>query len=50
MTVLYLLLLLLSAIFFGFAAFDVVFRKVNFLALGLLCWVLVPLLRTIANL
>lgn len=47
MTTLYLLLLLLAAVFFALSAFGVSAQKVNLLALGLFCWVLVPLLQTL---
>lgn len=46
----YLVLYLLSAVFFGLAAFGVVARKVDFVALGLLVWVLVPLFQTLQKL
>lgn len=48
MVTLYILLLLAAAVCFAIAAFVVnrTFR-VNFLALGLLCWVLVPLIQEI---
>lgn len=42
-----LILYLIAAICFGLAAFGVAAR-VNLLALGLLAWVLVPLLHAIA--
>jgi hypothetical protein len=45
MTVIYLLLLLLAGVFFGLAA-GRVYSRIDWLALGLLCWVLVPLLQT----
>lgn len=45
MTVLYLLLYLLAGVFFGLAA-GRVRPRIDFLALGLLCWVIVPLLQT----
>lgn len=44
------LLYLFAGIFFGLAAGNVAVRNVNFLALGLLCWVLVPLLETFQKL
>lgn len=47
MTTLYLILLLLSTVFFALSAFGVVVSKVNLMALGLFCWVLVPLIQTI---
>lgn len=51
MTVLYLLLLLAAALCFGLATFNrLVFRKVNLVALGLLLWVLVPVLVTARDL
>lgn len=46
MNVLYLLLLLLAAISFGASAFGATLRSVNLVALGLLFWVLVPLILT----
>lgn len=50
MNALYLVLLLLAAVFFVLAAYGVAFTSrrgtVNFVALGLLCWVLVPLIQT----
>lgn len=60
MTVIYLLLLLGAAICFGVAAFaghvasshdtGSARARVNFVALGLLLWVLVPLIETLVNL
>lgn len=47
MTVLFLILLVLSAVCFGAAAAGRVFRDINLVALGLLLWVLVPLINTI---
>jgi hypothetical protein len=38
-------LLLAAAIMFGLAALNVVAGRINFVALGLLLWVLVPLLH-----
>jgi hypothetical protein len=43
----YLALYLLAAVFFGLAAFNVASARVNFVALGLLAWVLVPLVVTL---
>jgi hypothetical protein len=45
MTVLYFILLLLAAICFGLAAFSVAHPRIHFVALGLLFWVLVPLIH-----
>lgn len=45
MVVLYFVLLLLAAVCFGLAAFAVPVQRVSPLALGLLFWVLVPLLQ-----
>lgn len=50
MTVIYLILYLLAAVFFILAAFGVPVRRLNLIALGLFCWVLVPLLSTITKL
>jgi lipopolysaccharide export LptBFGC system permease protein LptF len=53
MTVLYLLLLFLAAVCFVLSTFNVsrgTVPKVNFIALGLLCWVLVPFLQTLDTL
>ena len=50
MVVLYLLLLLVAAVCFGLAAFNFSHRRLNLLALGLLAWVLVPLLQTLVRL
>ena len=47
MNTLYLILLLLGAVCFAIAAFDVAVRRVNLLALGLLFWIAVPLIQTI---
>lgn len=46
MTVLFLLLYLLAGVFFGLAAGRVA-GKLDFVALGLLCWVLVPFIQTL---
>lgn len=48
MNILDLVLLLTAAICFGLAAFGAVVSRVNLLALGLLAWVLVPLLDAIS--
>lgn len=45
MTVLFLILYLLAGVCFGLAAGRVVHRA-DFLALGLLCWVLVEIIQT----
>lgn len=45
MNTLYLILLLLAAILFAVAASGKVVTKYNLIALGLLCWVLVPLIQ-----
>jgi hypothetical protein len=45
MTVLYFILLLLAAICFGIAALGVSHPRIHFVALGLLAWVLVPLIH-----
>lgn len=45
MTTLYLLLYLLAGVFFGLAA-GRVSARLDFVALGLLAWVLVPLIQT----
>lgn len=50
MNTLYFILLLLGAVSFALAAFSVVFRKINLMALGLLFWVLVPLIQTLKRL
>lgn len=50
MTVLYLLLLVLAAVLFVLHAVGVDTPKVNLLALGLFCWVLVPLIQTVDRL
>jgi len=42
-----LVLLVIAAVCFGLAAFGVVGGRVNLLALGLLAWVLVPLLDVV---
>jgi hypothetical protein len=47
MNVIYLILLILGAVFFALSARDVVVRKTNLLSLGLLCWICVPLIKTI---
>jgi hypothetical protein len=50
MTLLYLILLIAAAVCFGMAAFASNRRgrgRVNLMALGLLLWVLVPLLQTL---
>jgi hypothetical protein len=50
MEVVLLLLLLAGAICFGLAAADRTFGKVNTLALGLLFWILVPLINAFQHL
>lgn len=50
MTVLFLILLLLGAVCFGLAAFGATLQKVNLLALGLLFWILVPLITALTEL
>ena len=50
MTVLYLILLIAAGILFLLAAFSVDVRRLNLVALGLFCWVLVPLLQTMKQL
>lgn len=45
MSILFLLLLLFAAVCFGLAAFNVGVGKLNLIALGLLFWVLVPLIQ-----
>lgn len=47
MNAFYMLLLLLAAVFFALSALNVVAHRINFLALGLFCWVLVPLIQTL---
>jgi hypothetical protein len=42
-----LILYIIAAICFALAAFGIVASRVNFVALGLFAWVLVPLLATI---
>lgn len=49
MVVIYLLLLIGAALCFGFAAFGRSTPKVNLVALGLLLWVLVPLIQTLVR-
>jgi len=44
------LLLLLAAIFFALTAFGIASSRVNLLALGLFCWVLVPLILAVKTL
>jgi hypothetical protein len=46
MVTIYFVLLLLAALCFGAAALSVAVQRVNLLALGLLLWVLVPLIQT----
>ena len=46
LTVIYLLLLIAAAVCFFIDAFVVSQRRVHVLALGLLLWVLVPLIQT----
>jgi hypothetical protein len=48
--ILFLILLLLSAVCFGVAASGRTLAQVNLVALGLLFWVLVPLIQTIQSL
>lgn len=50
MIVLYFVLYLLAAVFFVLSAFNVAVNKVYLLALGLFCWVMVPLLMTVQKL
>jgi hypothetical protein len=50
MLALYFLLFVVAAVFFALAAWGVDVRRVNFLALGLLSWVLVPLFQTLQKL
>jgi len=50
MTVLYLILLIAAALLFVLAAFSVDVRRLNLVALGLFCWVLVPLIQTVDKL
>lgn len=50
MNVLYLLLLIFSAISFGLAAFGATIRNINLVALGLMFFVLVPLIETLTSL
>lgn len=48
MNAFYFILLLLAAVCFALSAFNVVVaRRVSFLSLGLLFWVLVPLIQTL---
>jgi len=42
-----LLLLIVAAVCFGLAAFGAPLSRVNLVALGLLAWVLVPLIATL---
>lgn len=49
MTVLFVLLYLLAGVFFGLAAGRVA-SKLDFVALGLLAWVLVPLIQAVQKL
>lgn len=49
MNVIYLILLLLATVCFLAAASNRVTSRVNLVALGLLCWVAVPLLQTIQS-
>lgn len=46
MNALYLVLLLLAAFLFTLATLGIRSPRVNLVALGLLCWVLVPLIQT----
>jgi len=46
MNTFYLLLLILAAILFAASAIGVSHPKLNLISLGLLCWVLVPLIQT----
>ena len=50
MTALFLLLYILAGVFFGLAAGRVAARRVDFLALGLLAWVVVEVLQTLTKL
>ena len=47
MAILFLLLLLAAAVCFGIGAFAVAYNRVNFIALGLLFWVLVDLIKSL---
>jgi hypothetical protein len=49
MVVIYLLLLIGAAVCFGAAAFGRTTPRVNLTALGLLLWVLVPLIQTLVR-
>lgn len=50
MEILFLLLLLVGAVCFGAAAFGRAFGNVNLVALGLLAWILVPLIEALVAL
>ena len=50
MNVLYMLLLIFSAVSFGLAAFGATLRDINLVALGLLFFVLVPLIEIFISL
>ena len=50
MNVFYLLLLIVAAVCFGIAAFSSRQPRINLVALGLLAWVLVPLLQALVSL
>jgi multisubunit Na+/H+ antiporter MnhG subunit len=45
--VIYLILLILAAVCFALAAFSAAVTRVNLVAAGLFCWVLVPLIQHI---
>lgn len=49
MTTIYLLLLIAGAVCFGLAAFNVAVGRLNLVALGLLFWVLVPLIQRLQH-
>ena len=49
MVVIYLLLLIGAAVCFGLAVFGRATPRVNLTALGLLLWVLVPLIQTLVR-
>lgn len=49
MSVLFILLLLAAAVCFGISAFAPGYNRVNFIGLGLLFWVLVPLIQAVGH-
>lgn len=49
MDVIYLLLFVVAAVCFSLAAYGVTVNRVNLVALGLLSWVLVPLLQVLQH-